>query len=110
SQPSASGNEIITLEPNTLLKVEAATAGWYKVSLPDGAKGFLASSNVAIARTPVKKVNLKNAQPLLDEPDILAAKKTILAAGQPVSILAAYKDFYFINHNKEEGWVSKKSL
>ncbi|MCW3109719.1 MAG: hypothetical protein JWQ09_4225 [Segetibacter sp.] len=110
SQPSASGNEIVTLEPNTLLKVEAATAGWYKVSLPDRAKGFLASSNVAIARTPVKKVNLKNAQPLLDEPDILAAKKTTLTAGQPVNILAAYKDFYFINHNKEEGWVSKKSL
>lgn len=110
SEPSVSGNELLAIEPNTLLRVEAATAGWYKVSLPDGIKGFIASSNVTVAASPIKKVKLKNSEPLLDEPDMSAARKTTLSPGQPVNILAAYKDFYFINHNKEEGWVFKKSL
>lgn len=109
--PSKSTPEILTLEMNTLLKAEAATAGWYRVVLPDGQKGFVASSNISSISLPVRNTSLKNEQPLLDEPDILAAKKTALAPGQPIRILAQYKDFYYIKDNKqEEGWISKKVL
>lgn len=111
SGPSKSANEIIALEMNTLLKAEAATGDWYKVSLPDGREGFAASSNVSPISSPVRNASLKDRQPLLDEPAISAAKKTTLAAGQPIDILAAYKDFYFIKDSKrEEGWISKKAL
>lgn len=109
--PSKGTHEVLTLEANTLLKAEAATAGWYRVSLPDGQEGFVASSNVSSATSPVKNASLKNEQPLLDEPNYSAAKKTTLAAGQQVNILAGYKDFYYIKDNKtEEGWLAKKAL
>jgi murein DD-endopeptidase MepM/ murein hydrolase activator NlpD len=104
----AAPDNVMTIEPNTLLKVEAATADLYKVSMPGGERGFVTSNNVEVATVPFKKANLKNAKPLLDQPDSAAATKTLLASGQSVNILAAYKNFYFINDNKQEGWVSKK--
>ena len=109
--PAKGTQQILTLETNTLLKAEAATAGWYRVSLPDGQEGFVASTNVSSATSPVKNISLKNEQPLLDEPSFTAAKKTMLRAGEQISILAGYKDFYYIKDNKtEEGWLAKKAL
>lgn len=109
--PDASSAEAPALEANTLLKAEAATANWYKVSLPDGKKGFIAGANVTPVSVPVRKARIKSAQPLLDEPADFAARKTILPAGETVSILAVYKDFYFIsNAGNTLGWLSKKGL
>jgi murein DD-endopeptidase MepM/ murein hydrolase activator NlpD len=100
-----------TIEQNTLLKVEAATAGWYKVSLPDGSKGYITSGIVSPASSPIRKVNIKTTQPLLDEPNTIASRKTTLAAGESVNIIAGYKDFYFVNKdNNEEGWLPKNAL
>lgn len=105
-----SGNVVAVLEPNTLLKAEAATAGWYRVLLPGGEQGFIAAGNVSIATNPIKKAGLKNGQALLDAPDSAALHKMILAAGQLVSILASYKDFYFVEHDNDRGWIPKKSF
>lgn len=111
TQPSVSAPQALTLERNTLLKVEAATAGLYKVSLPDGEKGFISSSAVTSASSPVRKSSLKTSQSLLDEPNDFAAKKATLPAGASINILANYKDFYFVkNSDTEEGWISKKAL
>lgn len=109
--PSVKAPEALTLEINTLLKADAATAGWYKVSLPGGEKGFVTSSAVSPISLAVKKGNLKSAQPLLDEPNSYAPKKNMLPAGEPVSVLAKYKAFYYIQSaNKEEGWIPEKAL
>jgi hypothetical protein len=107
-EPSVNVKDGFAVEANTLLKVEAATAGWYKVSLPDGTEGYIASRNVTPATSPIKKINIKTAQPLFDEPNAVAARKTTLSPGETVSIVAGYKDFYFINSgNNKEGWLSK---
>jgi murein DD-endopeptidase MepM/ murein hydrolase activator NlpD len=111
SQLSASAPTTLIVEVNTLLKVEAATSSWYKVSLPGGEKGFVASSAVSPVLTPISKGNLKMAQPLLDEPNYFAARKTTVPSGETINILGNYKDFYYINRsNREEGWISKKTL
>lgn len=111
TQPSVKAPEAFTLESYTLLKVEAATAGWYKVSLPGGEKGFIASSAVSSVSSPVRKGSLKNAQPLLAEPNGFAARKATLPPGASINIIANYRDFYYIQSgNREEGWISKKTL
>lgn len=110
SQPAVNAPEVFVLETNTLLKAEAATADWYKVSLPGGEKGFVASAAVTPASLPVRKITLKIAQPLLDEPNVFAAKKTILPINVQINILANYKGFYYVNSNTKEGWISKKGL
>jgi hypothetical protein len=90
--------------------VEAATAAWYKVSLPGGEKGFISGTNVIAVSSPIRKMNLKNVQSLLDQPTGLAAKKATLPKGQGVNILAVYNGFYYVESDKEEGWVDKKAL
>lgn len=99
------------VEVNTLLKVEAATSGWYKVSLPGGEKGFVASAAVSSVSLPLSKSKLKTALPLLNEPNEFAARITTLPSGESINILGNYKDFYYINKiNREKGWISKKTL
>lgn len=111
SELSASAQVSLIVEVNTLLKVEAATSSWYKVSLPGGEKGFVASSAVSSVSLPVSKSKLKTALPLLNVPNEFAARKTTLPPGETINILANYQDFYYINrNNREEGWISKKTL
>ncbi|GEO09649.1 M23 family metallopeptidase [Segetibacter aerophilus] len=110
TEPGSNGQGVITLDANTPLKVEAATAGWYKVSLPRGDIGFVADNIVSPAVAPIKKVVLKNQQPLLDQPGDMAARKTILLPGEPVNILATYKNFYLVQHQKQVGWIPKNFL
>jgi len=108
SQPAVNATEVSALEINTLLKAEAATADWYKVSLPGGEEGFVASAAVAPVSLPVRKIVLKIPQPLLDEPNDFAARKTILPINGQINILAVCKGFYYVNSNNEEGWIYKK--
>ena len=108
--PVTNAAQVMNVQTNTLLKVEAATAGWYKVSLPGGEKGFVQSAAVTSTQLPIKKVHIKTALPLLDEPTDLAARKAVLPGGQAVNILAAYKDFYFVTNNDREGWIRRSNL
>jgi murein DD-endopeptidase MepM/ murein hydrolase activator NlpD/SH3-like domain-containing protein len=111
SAPTADAQHSLNLESNTLLKADAATGSWYKVSLPDGEKGFVISSAITAVSSPVRQVSLKTEQPLLDGPNDIAARKTTLLKGEPISILAVYKDFFFVkDRNNKEGWISKKAL
>jgi murein DD-endopeptidase MepM/ murein hydrolase activator NlpD len=102
------GNASILIKPNTIFKIEAATADSYKVSLPSGEKGFLPARPVVEASTAIRKVSLEKQQPLLDAPDIEAPKKTHLPAGQTISVCGNWKDFYFVMIDKLGGWVPAK--
>lgn len=98
------------LDLNTLLKVEAVSGNWYKVSLPSGEKGFIASSNVTGISTPVRQATIKSNVPLLDAPAAFAAAKTTFTSGSHVSILAAFKEYYFVKGENKMGWMLKKDL
>lgn len=110
TEPSANASAVLSIEPNTLLKVEAATADWYKVLLPGGEKGFVASSAISPVQSPIRKVSIKHELAVLDEPVEVAARKATLAPGEQVHILAGYKDFYFISNNDKDGWIKKSAL
>jgi peptidoglycan LD-endopeptidase LytH len=105
SQP---GDASATLEQHTLLQVAAAaTADWLKVVLPDGREG-LVKSDQADAATELRRLTLKNEQPVYDAPDSLAARKVILKAGDVVSILAAFNDYHFVRTQADiTGWIYK---
>jgi hypothetical protein len=103
-------DEELTVEANTALKVQAASADRYKVSTPGGETVFVPGADVELSASPLRKMSLKATQPLLDQPHPLAARKTILAEGKPVNILATYKDFYLVNSGKLEGWICRVCL
>lgn len=105
-----SSQTVPSLESNTFLKVEAATASQYKVSLADGTEGYIQAANVAPLSSPVKQVRVRMQQPIYDAPDEQAARKSVVSAGERVSILAAYQSFYFVDSNNTTGWMLKKAL
>jgi peptidoglycan LD-endopeptidase LytH len=97
-------------DAQTMLSVKAATKNWYKVVLPSGEEGFLPGSQVTLINSPVKKATLKTIAPVLDQPDSMAAHKTLVQAGKTVSILAAYGNFYYVDAGAVEGWMLKTGL
>ena len=110
SEP-AGHNPPTTLPGDVLLRIEAAAANWYKVALPDGQTGFISSADVKGLNTPVKRATMRASLALLDEPDTLGVRKTVLPAGSRVDVLASYKDFYFVGSSDTlTGWVKKQAL
>lgn len=95
------------LPVNTALVIDAATDGWYKATLPDGTPGYIHSSNVSNAST-LRKLVLKQEQPLFDAPDSSsAARKTMLAAGKQVNIKASFKNYYLVIDDSDNlGWIA----
>jgi peptidoglycan LD-endopeptidase LytH len=98
---------LATLDQHTLLQVEAATADWYKVSLPNGLHG-LVKSTATDEPALIRKQTIKEELPVYDMPDSLAARKTVIKAGDAVSILAAFDNYYYVRTGNEvTGWIRK---
>jgi len=99
-----------TLPIGTALSIDAATDGWYKARLPDGTTGYIKRSNISVTST-MRKLTLKQQQPLLDTPDSsTAACKTVLDAGSQLNIKALYKNFYLVTDDRDNsGWIEISS-
>ena len=95
-----------TLPLSTALHIDAATDGWYKATLPDGSQGYIHSREVSSAST-LRKLTLKQTQPLLDAPDsINAAHKTMLTAGIQLNVKALFKNYYLVtDDDSNSGWI-----
>lgn len=111
SGPDAGPATFTLLEQNTLLRVEAATGNQYKVSLPDGQKGYVGSGAINSITDPLHRMKLTKNTALLDAPDSLAARKTILDAGMSISVLANFRKFFFVSAGDgQNGWIDKNML
>ncbi|QJD94473.1 M23 family metallopeptidase [Mucilaginibacter robiniae] len=94
------------LPVNTIINIEAATDSWYKAVLPNGLQGFISRHNVSTANT-IKKYVAKQAQPLLDAPNVQsAARKTIILEGSRVNVKGIYKNYYLVTDEQNNaGWI-----
>jgi hypothetical protein len=107
STPNAASASTQTLEGNTVVIVEAATAAWYKVRLPDGARGFVPASLVDEAKKG-RKFTPKEALAITDAPEAGAPEKTSLSAGEEVSILGTFGNYYLVRKGTTaEGWIPR---
>ena len=103
--PDKKSTPVANLPIHTALTVNAATGDWYKVVLPNGQAGYVSGNNISKMNT-IRMLTLKTAQPLFNSPDsAVAARKTVLATGEKVSIMAAYKNYYLVEFNGETGWI-----
>ncbi len=94
-----------TLDPYTPLNVEALSADYYKVSLPNGNKGFIKSINQL---NPLREIEIKTFQPLFESPDSTSARKLILEPGSKLDLLGNFNDFQLVKtKSNQEGWIRK---
>ena len=107
----AVATNFIVLDENTLLHPEAGTANFYRITLPDGKRGFVTGLSITPAVKPLKRMTIKKSVWLLSNPDVSASEKKLLAQGEKINVLAAFNDYYFISDKENtEGWVLKKQL
>ncbi|WP_256009622.1 M23 family metallopeptidase [Desertivirga xinjiangensis] len=105
--PSATAASLRTLSLNSLLQVEAASSGWYKVLLPDGVSGFVSSTTVKPVSLPVKQLKISNEQYVLDKPESIAARKGVVSPGESIRILGEYNGYYYVSGSRHSGWLPK---
>lgn len=105
--PSTKGRAAITLPQHTPLRVLAATDTWYRVQLPDGLEGYIATSVTESTAKPIRQDKIATASPLLDGANHLAAAKDSLPVGKRVAVLANYKDFKLVEVSEgNRGWIN----
>lgn len=105
--PSTKGRAAMTLTQHTPLRVLAATDTWFRVQLPDGFEGYIATSVTESIAKPIRQDKIATASPLLDRANYLAAAKDSLPVGKQVAVLANYKDFRLVEVSVgNRGWIN----
>lgn len=105
--PDSKALTLKTLEPSTIMLVEAATSSWYKATLPDGTTGYLPGKGLNQVNTGIRNIELKTSQlALYDAPLTAAPVKKTLDTGSRVNLLGKYEDFLLVKDREDEtGWV-----
>jgi murein DD-endopeptidase MepM/ murein hydrolase activator NlpD/SH3-like domain-containing protein len=105
--PDSKALTLKTLEPSTIMLVEAATSSWYKATLPDGTTGYLPGKGLNQVNTGIRSIELKTSQlALYDAPLTAAPVKKTLDTGSRVNLLGKYEDFLLVKDREDEtGWV-----
>jgi len=98
---------IAQIAPGTVVKINSATASWYKVELPNGEKGFLKTTEITQASKALRKLGITTSNTsVYDKPDSLAAVKSKLSAGDKVDLLGNFGNYSLISTNSStSGWI-----
>jgi murein DD-endopeptidase MepM/ murein hydrolase activator NlpD len=106
--PSSTSKSVITLPANTPVAINAGTANLYKVTLPDGAIGYV-DSKVVTSAIPLRKLTLKSKAVMFNTPDSLSAIPiAAVDKGDKVDVLGIYKNYYLVASGNTSGWIALK--
>lgn len=105
--PDTKALTLKSIEPSTVVLIEAATDSWYKATMPDGTTGYLPSKGLSPINTALRTIKLKPTQlALYDEPVAAAPVKKTLDTNSTVNLLGKFEDFLLVKDQTEEtGWV-----
>lgn len=105
--PDSKALTLKSIEPSTIMLIEAATDSWYKAKLPDGTSGYLPGKGLSSVTRGIRSIKLKPAQlALYDQPITAAPIKKTLDSGSTVNLLGKFEDFLLVKDgDAETGWV-----
>lgn len=104
--PAARSNAIANLERHTPLSVVAGSGRWYRVSLPNGAVGFVETRFVEPTDQPIRSELVATGTLLRASPIPTAAATDSLVAGQQVPVLGEYGGFLLVQApSGRAGWL-----
>jgi murein DD-endopeptidase MepM/ murein hydrolase activator NlpD len=105
--PGSRESIVTELPLHTAVRVVAGSGGWYRVVLPDGAKGFLAKQLAESADQPLRSERVASAVVLRSEPTPSAASLGEVDPGAELSVLGSYGDFLLVQTpSGRAGWLS----
>jgi len=95
ASPESHAVALTTVPAETPLQVDAATGTWFRVRLPDGTAGYIASRFVESTRRAVGRADVATGTPLRDRP---AANAAIIATapGGALPVIGEFADYALV--------------
>ncbi len=94
----------VPIQPNSAMKVIAATEKTYRVELPGGSTGLINKNH--ISKGTIRKLTLRDSTRLLDQPHPNAAAKLEIQPGTTVDLIGHHGNFHYVKTDKAEGWIT----
>jgi murein DD-endopeptidase MepM/ murein hydrolase activator NlpD len=108
STASAKSSVIRKSTATELVKVNAATADWYRVQWSDSSFGFVPEKKLSIS--PLKKQLTNIPSKLLAHPDSDAPSQTGIDKGRQISLIGKKDDFFLVRYGELQGWIHREEL
>lgn len=110
ASPSRRAPALGTVDQYAPMLVLGGAGSWYRVRLPDGSMGFVATRSLEPMREPLRNVELGEGGVLLGRPLATAAVRDSLAPGGEISVLGEYGDYLYVRPAKgPAGWLSRNA-
>ncbi|MEE8586934.1 MAG: M23 family metallopeptidase [Acidobacteriota bacterium] len=105
--PDRRAETIFVADRYTPMKILGGTAGYYRVSLPDGTSGFVRARAVELAARPIGSRRLAADQVLLSHPSLGAPSKGNLAPGLELQVLGSFRSYEWVQApGGNTGWLA----
>jgi hypothetical protein len=102
----ASPQTLTTVSAATPLQIDAALGSWFRVRLPDGTAGYVASRFVERARRAVGKTDVATGTPLLDRPTADGAVIST-SPGGTLPVLGEFAEYALVETGEgKTAWVA----
>ena len=96
----------IELERHQMLTIRGASENQYRVEMPDGRGGYVASNHLEVASTALDLHALESSSEMYFAPHEQPLAIANCAAGEEIEFLGRTRDFWFIrNQRGEQGWI-----
>jgi peptidoglycan LD-endopeptidase LytH len=100
---------VAELPRNTVLRVQGATARWYRVRLPDERAGFVPAAATRAANVPFRSERRAVASPIRDRPTPAAATLGHMDPDRPMPVLGRFNDYLFVQvATGRTGWLASE--
>ncbi|MGH7357969.1 MAG: peptidoglycan DD-metalloendopeptidase family protein, partial [Candidatus Rokuibacteriota bacterium] len=97
------------LPRHTVVRVQGATASWYRVWLPDGRTGFVAIASTRALDEPLRTERRAVTSPIRDRPAPGAAALDYVEPDRLVSVLGRFNDYLLVRAGAgKTGWLASE--
>lgn len=106
-RPDRRATPVADAARDTPLRVEGGTGGWYRVRLPDGARGFVEVAAVAPAEGPIGRTVVRRDGRLFSDPGGAGIPIDSVPLGVELPVLGSFGDFLLVEGPRgRAGWMA----
>lgn len=106
--PSEKAPAAARLFRHTILRVTGATGSWFRVSLPDGTRGYVAAKGTEAAARPLRRVRRNSESRVLDRPLEAGVIVESVAPGVEMAVYGRHDGFLYVRTAVESfGWLAE---
>jgi murein DD-endopeptidase MepM/ murein hydrolase activator NlpD len=95
---------------HTPVRIEAATQNGYRVILPNRQKTFVLQQSLQPVSAAIRTLRIDSLSEVYTAPNPMAAQLKPAAVTSSVKVIGEYEGYYFIEQNKNRGWISRDGL